>query len=339
MLRKKKKLRSERNSAPPIVILRELSDDELSGVVSGAAELLTPSYGLLFTMLLHTSGGSAPGKPKTALIIHLKYVEGQPANGVLLKNADFEYVLCLRSDLQPEVADAIQAEATQIIKAQANNPNFKARYWHDPSQASSEEAPDILTKSLPDTGDRDIIPSPMVPEKVEGGDHLTSHTPEQGDPSAAQGTNVREQPSNLPDQRPQAPKKGDVYDRDREHYSRERLQATAPTLSKLLLEAIANPDDPLSPSAVRALGEFAKDAVKIRGISANSAAREFNAPPDFFIRWAKELGIIPVLLEGTGQGSATILDREKAQEAADTFHEAKRQGIRPSKLHRKMASP
>jgi hypothetical protein len=86
------------------------------------------------------------------------------------------------------------------------------------------------------------------------------------------------------------------------------------------------------------LGQFAKDAVKIRGISANAAAREFNAPPDFFTRWAKELGIIPVLLEGTGQGSATILDREKAQESAETFHEGKRQGIRPSKLHRKMAS-
>jgi transcriptional regulator with XRE-family HTH domain len=188
--------------------------------------------------------------------------------------------------------------------------------------------------------------SPLMPPKeVEPGDHRTSPTPDQqqGDPSAAQGTNAPElgleQTSNQLQQRQRAPKKGDVYDRDRERYSRERLQATAPTLSKLLLEAIANPDDPLSPSAVRALGEFAKDAVKIRGISANSAAREFNAPPDFFIRWAKELGIIPVLLEGTGQGSATILDREKAQEAADTFHEAKRQGIRPSKLHRKMASP
>ena len=197
MLRKKKKLRSERNSAPPIVILRELSDDELSGVVSGAAELLTPSYSLLFTMLLHTSGGSAPGKPKTALIIHLKYVEGQPANGVLLKNADFEYVLCLRSDLQPEVDDAIQAEATQIIKAQANNPNFKARYWHDPSQASSEEAPDILTESFTDTVDSAIISPPMPPKEVVPGDHIIDIVTELQS-QAKLGSERKERPRHYP---------------------------------------------------------------------------------------------------------------------------------------------
>jgi transcriptional regulator with XRE-family HTH domain/DNA-binding transcriptional MerR regulator len=75
-----------------------------------------------------------------------------------------------------------------------------------------------------------------------------------------------------------------------------------------------------------------------QGITANAAAREFNVPTKFFLRWAKQLGVIPILSEGTGQGSATYLDREKAREVAELYHEAKRQKIQPKKLLERMSS-
>jgi hypothetical protein len=105
-------------------------------------------------------------------------------------------------------------------------------------------------------------------------------------------------------------------------------------LAKLLIDAVKNPDDALSPAAVQALGGFAEEVVKIRGISANSAAQDYHVPTNFLLRWAKQLGVIPILSEGTGPGSPTFLDREKAQEAANIYHEAKRQGIQPLKLLR-----
>jgi DNA-binding transcriptional MerR regulator len=75
-----------------------------------------------------------------------------------------------------------------------------------------------------------------------------------------------------------------------------------------------------------------------QGITASSASREFNVPINFLLRWAKELGAIPILSEGKGQGSATYLDREKAREAAELYHEAKRQKIQPNKLLERLTS-
>jgi hypothetical protein len=133
-------------------------------------------------------------------------------------------------------------------------------------------------------------------------------------------------------------RRGDVFVRERDRYKREHLQATAQTLGKLLIEAVQNPNDPLSQEAVRALGSFAEAAEKRMGISAKSASREFNAPITFFISWAKQYGAIPILSEGTGQGSAMILDREKAQRAAELYREAKQQRIQPRKLLDRMSS-
>jgi DNA-binding transcriptional MerR regulator len=75
-----------------------------------------------------------------------------------------------------------------------------------------------------------------------------------------------------------------------------------------------------------------------RGITARSASREFNVPTNFLLRWAKKEGIIPIISEGTGVSSATYLDREKAKEAAELYHEAKRQKIQPIKLYQRMSA-
>jgi hypothetical protein len=133
-------------------------------------------------------------------------------------------------------------------------------------------------------------------------------------------------------------RRGDVFVRGQERYNREHLQATAPTLGKLLVAAVQNPNDPLSLEAVQALGSFAQAVEKRKGISASSASREFNVPTDFFLRWAKKEGIITILSEGKGPGSPTFLDREEARGVADIYHEAKRQGIQPKKLLERMSS-
>jgi DNA-binding transcriptional MerR regulator len=76
----------------------------------------------------------------------------------------------------------------------------------------------------------------------------------------------------------------------------------------------------------------------VQGITANAAAREFKVPTNFLLRWAKELGVIPIVSEGKGAGSATYLDREKAREVAELYHEAKRQKIQPKKLLERMSA-
>jgi hypothetical protein len=133
-------------------------------------------------------------------------------------------------------------------------------------------------------------------------------------------------------------RRGDVFVREQERYKRENLQATAQTLGKLLIDAVQNPNDPLSQDAVEALGSFAQAVEKRKGISASSASREFKAPTTFFISWAKQYGAIPILSEGKGQGSALILDREKAQKASELYREAKQQRIQPRKLLDRMTS-
>jgi hypothetical protein len=75
-----------------------------------------------------------------------------------------------------------------------------------------------------------------------------------------------------------------------------------------------------------------------RGITANAASREFNVPTNFLLRWAKKEGVIPIISEGTGVSSATYLDREKAKEVAELYHEAKRQKTQPIKLYQRMSA-
>ena len=142
---------------------------------------------------------------------------------------------------------------------------------------------------------------------------------------------------------PQSPLKteiksnGTVY-RRRLQVKREHLPATYQRHAELLFEALENPDHELRQAAEQGLRGFAEAAVKNKGMSVNSAAQEFDVPAHFLLRWAKQMGIIPILLEGKGPGSATYIDREKARKAAEIYHEAKQLGIQPKKLLERMSS-
>jgi hypothetical protein len=173
-----------------------------------------------------------------------------------------------------------------------------------------------------------------MPDILENRSHFSHIMPEHGSEIVDTGKWQRrdERKKEKPRRR-----RGDVYVRGQERYNREHLQATAPTLGKLLIDAVQNPNDPLSQEAVQALGSFAQAVERSKGISANSASKEYNVPTDFLLRWARQYGAIPILSEGKGQGSAIILDREKAEKAAELYHEAKDQKKQPKSLLGRMS--
>jgi hypothetical protein len=104
----------------------------------------------------------------------------------------------------------------------------------------------------------------------------------------------------------------------------------------LFNEALRAPKHEHRRAAQRAMRGFVraveKPTEKPQGISINAAAEEFNVPSNFFWRWSKQRRVIPIVSEGTGRGSATILNREKAREVAELYHQAKREGRQPKKL-------
>jgi hypothetical protein len=177
-----------------------------------------------------------------------------------------------------------------------------------------EETPENLTESLQCI---DRIPL-LDPEKGADSTHYTLKT--------ENPLPIHYPHSSVPDHAPQlvkegkweqAPKKGVVF--EARH-------------AKLLFEALENPDHAHRQAAERAVRRFAREVEKPQGISISSAAQEFNVPLNFLWRWAKERHVIPVIWEGGGIGSATYLDRDKTQEVAEIYHEAKRQRKQPKKL-------
>jgi hypothetical protein len=107
--------------------------------------------------------------------------------------------------------------------------------------------------------------------------------------------------------------------------------------ARLLLDALGNPNHPNRRDAEQAMRRFSRSVEKRaiekpKGMTLNSAAQEFNVPRNFIWRWSKQRRVIPIVAEGSGIGSPTYLDREKAQEVAEIYHEAKRQGVQPKKL-------
>jgi hypothetical protein len=103
----------------------------------------------------------------------------------------------------------------------------------------------------------------------------------------------------------------------------------------LFNQALQDPNHEHRRAAERAMRGFTRAVEKPekpQGISINAAAEEFNVPENFFWRWSKQRRVIPIVAEGIGQGSPTYIDKEKAQEVAEIYHEAKRQRRQPKKL-------
>jgi hypothetical protein len=167
------------------------------------------------------------------------------------------------------------------------NQHLATKRTPPPGGTPAEAAPEHSAKSLPDISDSGIIPSRMPPKpEVENGDHLPSRTPEQGDPSAAPGTNVPEhgleQPSSQPEQRRRAPKKGAVYE-------------VVPTLRQAAEKTGVPLDELMTTRDIRA---------------------EWDVSPLRVLRWTwsgphgePHLSPLPVRLKGSGKGGGQLLFR------------------------------
>jgi hypothetical protein len=200
-----------------------------------------------------------------------------------------------------------------------------------------EEVQEHSSESLPDAGDSGIISSPMPPNKVEDGDRLTSHTPEQGDPSAAQGTNVpehgREQSSLKPEQRRQAPKKDVVFQKTRSHYDREYLEEHAQNVVGLVFDAAKSNDPDLSPAAEQVLQSIhvvAESVAKRKGASLSQVSRESHISLSRLSDFVRK-GLIPSLYKDR---NTTYIANETAEELGHDKEDAEEMGMQLARLLR-----
>jgi hypothetical protein len=103
----------------------------------------------------------------------------------------------------------------------------------------------------------------------------------------------------------------------------------------LFNQALKDPNHQHRQEAEKAMRGFTRAVEKPKGMSIRSASRELNVPQAFLWRWTKQMRIIPILAEGSGSGSNTLIDREKAQEVAEIYREAKQQHVQPIKLYQR----
>jgi hypothetical protein len=103
----------------------------------------------------------------------------------------------------------------------------------------------------------------------------------------------------------------------------------------LFNQALQDPNHEYRRAAERAMRGFTRVVEKPKGMSIRSAARELNVPQAFLWRWTARMGIIPILAAGSGSGSDTLIDKDKAQEVAEIYREAKKQHVQPIKLYQR----
>jgi transcriptional regulator with XRE-family HTH domain len=107
--------------------------------------------------------------------------------------------------------------------------------------------------------------------------------------------------------------------------------------TKLLVEALENPDHKYGQQATQAMRRFikavekdkAKDLIKDRGILTDQASRKYGVPARTLASWG-DMGLLPVLYKGRGK-QGVYLDEEAVARVAPVYHEAKQRGEQPAK--------
>jgi transcriptional regulator with XRE-family HTH domain len=163
---------------------------------------------------------------------------------------------------------------------------------------------------------------------------------DEGDPSAAQGTNVPDAGLDEPIQRDRGRKSagpehagqsgGVVYERELAQFKREYLQESAKPLSELLVNTLQNNNDPLSPVAEEAMRIFTKAALKEKGITLNKASRELHISVASLSDFVRK-GLVPTLYRNKG---AIYLEKNTAEELGRDLEDAREMGMQPARLLR-----
>jgi MerR HTH family regulatory protein len=107
--------------------------------------------------------------------------------------------------------------------------------------------------------------------------------------------------------------------------------------SKLLLEALENPNHKYRQRAIQAVRRFsaaiekdmAQDLIQDKGILMEQASRKYGVPASTLRGW-EAMGLLTVLYRGRGKQGVYYNEEEVAQ-AAPVYHEAKQQGVQPAK--------
>jgi transcriptional regulator with XRE-family HTH domain len=282
---------------------------------------------------------SAPSQAQPE--IHVEYVKDQEFDGSLVKVDASTYVLRLKEDLTPTVAETIRSEAAEVAKETVDNPEFREQMWLSNSlKARISTAKEVDLNRLPraqydilrypdvDPGKYGIIWQQSTSHTVQSGEYLTSHTPDQqqqGDPSAAQGTKAPEaglQPaSKEPEQGQRTPRKGDISQR-RTQFDNEYLLAQRERLSQRFHTALQNPEDPTHHAAKQGLHIHAQAMAEIEGKRLSQVAREHNMSLATLSRLVRDEYIPPLYRDR----QAIYLANETTQKLVDLNHMAKAEG-------------
>jgi hypothetical protein len=175
----------------------------------------------------------------------------------------------------------------------------------------------------------------MPHNEVERGDHLTSYTPEQGDPNTAQGTKPPEhgldKPSNLPKQRRRVRKEATVFQGTRTHYDRDYLEENAQNVVGLVFDAAKSNDPDLSKAAHQVLQSIhvvAESVAKRKGSSLSKVSREHHIPIQSLSNYVRN-GLIPTLYKD----SKTIyLANQTMEELGRDKQDAEEMGMQLARL-------
>ena len=197
---------------------------------------------------------------------------------------------------------------------------------------TSEKAQEHSSESFTDA-DEDASMRVLYSEKRA--DSVQIWMKPEGNP-LSQGKEGERQPSSEPEQRQQAPKKGDVYKRkSRTHYDTEYLRGNAGNFVGLLVDAVENQDPVLSPMAeqvLQSLHIFAENVAKTKGSSLSQVSREHGIPIKSLSEWVRK-GLIPVLYRDR---NTIYLPKDTAQETARIYHESKEHGLQTAPFLKEM---
>jgi hypothetical protein len=125
-----------------------------------------------------------------------------------------------------------------------------------------------------------------------------------------------------------------IFARQRSQYDSDYLQKNAERLTQRFLDALQNPQDPLSPAAKQGLHIFAETMAKSEGSTLSQAAIVHNIPLASLAEWVDK-DLVPTIYRDK---NATYISEETSQKTADIHRRAKEKGKQTARQLREMRS-
>jgi hypothetical protein len=307
--------------------------------------------------------GVQSATPLTQQALQILSVDVLPAEAVLVNVTGVRHILGLRSSLPQRAVEIIHAEASHIVKYQADysyNSEFIGRVWArslpDTHWALLEQnagqvlANDLITleKAAQDTLTKRLHTGASIRLRSldKGADSahyrlkeipLPVHYPHTSVPDHAARLvgegKVKWQTGIEPEQHQSASRKGDIYPRTRSHYDRDYLQENAEKVVGLVVDAVRTNDPALSQAAEQTLQSMhviAEAVAKREGNSLSQASRKINVPLNRIADYVRKK-LIPVMYKDRG---TIYLANSTLEELGRDYQDATEMGMQPARLLR-----